>query len=160
MYWLISNLQKVIKINDCHFICTIYSGIIVPKGYLRLKKIQGSLGSIIAIPLSVLKLPLWTHWKCYHATFKAVFGNFINLLRYLASHKILWNQNLGYWVVEARTLNVTKNTVLWELLSSGFIHVLQNAVDSILDTDSTLCASTFTLKIWTYISQLSNNLYE
>lgn len=143
MYWLISNLQKVIKINDCHFICTIYSGIIVPKGYLRLKK-----------------LPLWTHWKCYHATFKAVFGNFINLLRYLASHKILWNQNLGYWVVEARTLNVTKNTVLWELLSSGFIHVLQNAVDSILDTDSTLCASTFTLKIWTYISQLSNNLYE
>lgn len=38
MYRLISNIQKVIKINDCHFIYAIYSGIVVPKGYLREKK--------------------------------------------------------------------------------------------------------------------------
>lgn len=127
--------------------------IIVPKGYLRLKKkIQGSLGSTVAILPSELKPPLWTHWKC---SFKVVFGNFINLLRYLATHEVLWNQNLGYWIVEAKTLNVTKITVLWELLSSEFIRVLRNTVNSVLDTDFTL-----RFNIYTYISQLSNNLYE
>lgn len=157
MYSLISNIQKVIKINDCHFIYTINSGLVVPNGYLRKKYSRRVWTLWLQFLHLLLILPLWAHWKATVWILKQYLGISLTPWDTWQHTDIVKSQNLRWQIVEVRALNVTRKHCPFE-------NYWRVCTEKCNVAQMCLCfrqrGFNFYTKNWTSISQLGNNLYE